>query len=186
MKQFLIVILAFLSISLAKSYPYTHDGFFLNFALGPGIQGFGYNGYVEGADGHFSDADGGSLEFEMKIGGRVLPYTVLHVTYAGIGPMSDNGEMMYLLGLGATYYIRPYNFFVGGTLGSSQFSTGLGASDYGFGFQILGGKEWWVSENWGIGTALSLTYGTASDYNGRGSVDLSAFSVNLLFSATFN
>ena len=180
MKQFLIVILAFLSISLAKSYPYTHDGFFLNFALGPGIQG--YNGYVEGADGHFSDADGGSLEFEMKIGGRVLPYTVLHVTYAAIDHMSDSGERMYLLGLGATYYIRPYNFFVGGTLGSSQFRTGLGASGYGFGFQILGGKEWWVSENWGIGTALSLTYGTAPDYNG----DLSAFSVNLLFSATFN
>ena len=53
----------------------------------------------------------------------------------------------------------------------------------GLAFQIGAGKEWWVSENWGIGVSMALLYGfDFGEYDYR---DAST-SVAIRFSATWN
>lgn len=210
MKKIVLILFTFITMAMAESYPFTHDGFYLNFAMGFGFQGFDYKGTGEYRGNDLKvkvDGDGGSFEFDMKIGGRILPYTVLHATinqvhylsdlrfkaeYRGekISSSSESGEAMILYGIGVTYYIAPYNFFVSTSLGPVKFALtdkeGVidGTSDFGFGFQLAAGKEWWVSENWGIGAMAALTYGAADDKDGHG--EMSACAFNFMFTATFN
>ena len=42
------------------------------------------------------------------------------------------------------------------------------ASEFGFGFQLAAGKEWWISENWGLGASVAITYGSVDEDDGVG------------------
>ena len=195
-------------MAMAESYPYTHDGFFLNISLGFGGQGMSLtgSGMMDGYEMTFDgDAGGSVVEFGYKIGGRILPYTILHATMLAVGSLSgidvdaryrgkqtslEYGEAMSLVGIGVTYYIYPYNFFVSGSLGTVSFDLAndnagqTSATEYGFGFQLAFGKEWWVSENWGLGASLTINYGSVDEDSED--LECSAFAVTLKFSATFN
>lgn len=208
MKKVVLILLAAVAMAMAESYPYTHDGFFLNISLGFGGQGMGMtgssmmDGYKITAD---CDAGGGVFELDYKIGGRILPYTILHATllevialggmdvestYRGNYKKLEFGEVMYLYGIGVTYYIYPYNFFVSGSLGPVKFGLTQddaelnSATEFGFGFQLAVGKEWWVSENWGLGASLSINYGSVDEDSED--LECSAFAITAKFSATFN
>ena len=93
------------------------------------------------------------------------------------------------LGPGLAYYFDPSNAFIGATLLFSQLvinnSDGnkIGESDWGVTVEGTVGKEWWVSDNWGLGLSGQLmagamkdkdTLGTgaeSSDLEGGGAVD---------------
>lgn len=200
MKKFLLALLAAVTFSMAQSQSFTHDGFFLNLAFGIGGQSF----EDKGTDGDFSiDAGGGSSELDFKIGGRVVENMMLHATFLGVRTAGldvtyrgetrtykNSVEQMNLYGMGVTYYM-PMNFFVSGSLGIVIFALDKAnegkvdaTSDKGFGFQIAAGKEWWVSDNWGLGVKAALTYGSADDQNDAG--EMSGMGINVMFSATFN
>ena len=200
MKKFLLTLLVAVAFSMAESQPFTHDGFFLNMAFGVGGQSFDY----KETDGDFSiEAGGGSSELNFKIGGRVAENLMLHatflgvrvagldVTYRGVNVFYKNSvEQMNLYGIGVTYYM-PMNIFVSSSLGAVAFVVDKAnegkvdaSSDKGFGFQFSVGKEWWVSDNWGIGVEAALTYGSANDQNDAG--EMSGMGINVMFSATFN
>jgi hypothetical protein len=49
---------------------------------------------------------------------------------------------------------------------------------------LLAGKEWWISENWGIGIAVAMSYGSADDKDDTG--EMSAFGINFFITATYN
>ena len=206
MRKVALILFAAVAMAMAESYPYTHDGFFLNFSLGFGGQGMdvtgegqkdGYKMTVEG------EGTGEAFEVDYKVGGRILPFTILHATvlsvrgglemhseYRSSEMTFDYIEAMYLYGVGATYYIYPYNFFVSGSLGPVKFVlTGDeeeldAATEFGFGFQLAFGKEWWVSENWGLGATLAINYGSVDEDSED--FELSTFAITLMFSATFN
>lgn len=204
MKKLLILIATAAAFCFAESAPQTHDGFFLNLSLGFGYQSFEYSASTKFAPD--LEAKGGATEFDIKLGGRIAPNTLLHATITGVSCMndmdiiyedekistSDLSESMSLLGIGVTYYL-PANFFVTASVGTAQFTNSDntdndnkvdGASETGFGFQVGAGKEWWVSENWGLGVSAAFTYGSADDKHDAG--DMSAYGINVMFSATFN
>ena len=202
MKKLFIAILATAAMAMAESH--THDGFFLNLALGFGYQSFTYDANKATYD---MEANGVSSEFDLKLGGAIAPNTLLHATILGVTntgeiegkrdgkkvtSTSDRSEGLSLLGIGVTYYL-PENIFFSGTIGLAAFNLQdntdkdndiTGQTENGFGVQLAVGKEWWVSDNWGLGVSAALTYGAAADKDDMG--DASAYGINILFSATFN
>jgi hypothetical protein len=101
-----------------------------------------------------------------------------------------------LLGAGINYYLMPINIYFGGAIGFSTITStwdrggNLGDahqdSDVGFGIDLDAGKEWWVSNNWGLGVALRLSLASvpAGSEEPQDAVYGSGF-VTLLFSATY-
>jgi hypothetical protein len=53
----------------------------------------------------------------------------------------------------------------------------------GFGFNLMVGKEWWVSDNWGLGVALQLLLAGAKDRDGT---EWDSGALAVLFTATHN
>lgn len=205
MKKIILVLLVM--VATVFSAPHTHDGFFLNMSLGYGYQDFAYSASEISESGNpfiFSiDSKGVSTEFDIKIGGTILPSFALHATISGIGNLSSeiesvieySGEresfnqevdlFMFLTGIGVTYYINPINIFFSGSVGITEFDINDSQmSDTGFGFQIALGKEWWVSPEWGLGVSAAFTYGKADEVNGFG--DMSEYAINIMFSSTFH
>ena len=203
MKKLLVLISMVATLGFAESAPHTHDGFFLNLALGFGYQSFEYSGntaYIPDLE-----AKGVASEFDIKLGGRIAPNTLLHATLAGVSngedlevsstrgsySTSEKSESMSFLGIGLTYYL-PINVFLSGSIGLASFNLQdngddgniEGSTEEGLGFQVAVGKEWWVSDNWGLGVSAAFTYGSAEDKHDAG--DASAYGTNIMFSATFN
>lgn len=94
-----------------------------------------------------------------------------------------------LLGAGVTYYFMPINVFVGGSIGpsimsieASGFEGSRSDSDVGFGMRFEAGKEWWVSENWGLGLSGELQY----SYVKFNEVPVNSVYFGIMFSATYN
>ena len=203
MKKLLVLISMVATLGFAESAPHTHDGFFLNLALGFGYQSFEYSGntaYIPDLE-----AKGVASEFDIKLGGRIAPNTLLHATLAGVSngedlevsstrgsySTSEKSESMSFLGIGLTYYL-PINVFLSGSIGLASFilqdngddGNIEGSTEEGLGFQVAVGKEWWVSDIWGLGVSAAFTYGSAEDKHDAG--DASAYGINVMFSATFN
>ena len=203
MKKVFLAILATAAMAMAESH--THDGFFLNLALGFGYQGFTYDANKSRYD---MEAKGVSTELDIKLGGRIATNTLLHATILGVtntseieiktkggskvGSSSDKSENLSMLGVGLTYYL-PENIFISGSVGFANFNLQdntdeenhiEGATENGIGVQIAAGKEWWVSDNWGLGVSVAFTYGAADDKDDMG--EASAYGINVMFSATFN
>ena len=96
------------------------------------------------------------------------------------------------IGIGATYYIMPTNVYLAGSIALAGGSLKSGRvtieTDTGYGINVAIGKEWWVSDNWGIGVAGQLFHTVLPDENViTGEVyDLKTTSLGIFFSATFN
>lgn len=201
MKKLLAMVTFAAATAFATSAPQTHDGFYLSLAIGFGYQNIDFvtNDY----DDETSNISGTATDMDVKIGGRIANNLLLHLTLAGMTPTdsySDDDEEyktnMSLLGIGATYYFMD-NFLATASLGISQFrfsddiatfdatvKTNPGKySQSGFGFQLGFGKEWWVSENWGIGATAALMYGFA--YNLEDTRD-GSLSISARLTATWN
>jgi hypothetical protein len=72
-----------------------------------------------------------------------------------------------------------------GTASTTIDSTGTFESDNGLGAKVMLGKEWWVSENWGLGIGGQVFYANC-DRGLNGSKDIKTLAYGLLFSATYN
>ena len=96
------------------------------------------------------------------------------------------------IGVGATYYIMPTNVYLASSIALAEGSVKSGRvaieTDTGYGINVAIGKEWWVSDNWGIGVAGQLFHTVLPDENLiTGEVfDFKTTSIAILFSATFN
>lgn len=194
MKKALSLLSLAAASTFAASAPQTHDGFFLSIAMGLGYQNIDF--VTSDYDDYTSNLSGAATDFDVKIGGRIANNLLLHMTLAGMTPTDsydDDGDEyktnMSLLGIGATYYFMD-NFLATASLGISQFRFGDDIATFdatvntspdrysqsGFGFQLGFGKEWWVSENWGIGATAALLYGFAYNLDDarEGSLSISA------------
>lgn len=186
---FMVFFCLFATCAFAQSQ--THDGFFLR--MSPGL------GQMELKTGEttFEDASG---VFSLMLGGAVSENTILHVELATASmtdpDMSDasfsgrvNGDMSTsLFGFGLTQYYMPANAYVSVTVGSAQTTIDDGESwesDDGLGVKLMIGKEWWISDNWGLGLAGQVLYANC----GGGDIstsDIKTMAYALLFSATYN
>lgn len=181
-----------------------HDGFFLRLSLGPA--------YVSSSgDARGFRATGGGLSFSVAIGGTVASSLVVYGVLYGAGAAGptleadgisrDTSSSMNLsyggLGAGVQYFFMPINIYVAGSISlvnaevSSEAEPVVTDGRVGFGARVMAGKEFWVSDNWGIGFAAELLLGTSSgDLYGRGTVDsdvrFTTFGAGIHFSATYN
>lgn len=207
MKNLLIksaAIILFVSSIVSGQYGYhEHDGFFLRM-----LYGFGYAELVEkdilGSDMTIS---GAAQALRFQIGGTVAENLIVYGEFGGVMQIEPEIEWMgqsastsdvtvsvYDFGGGITYYLMPSNFYFSLSLLASQAeienSGSKGTSEYGFGFNALVGKEWWVSSEWALGIALYGYYSTMKD---KGTIegtnyeyDINNFSIGVMFSATYN
>jgi len=104
---------------------------------------------------------------------------------------SDTTVTMFGIGPELTYYFMPNNIYISGTLALTRMtvsSNGNDAStDWGFGTRLTLGKEWWVSDHWGLGLSGHVSYANNNDPDSNGgSHTMSSWAFGAAFSATYN
>lgn len=174
-----------------------HDGFFLR--LAPGL---GAMSASETIGNNKLEVSGASGLFNFGLGGAIAENLILHLDVASVSTSDPtvkvNGASatVYgdasttLMGIGLTSYFAS-NAYLTGSIGiaKSKFeSNGVtGETDNGYGINLMIGKEWWVSDNWGLGVAGQLLYTSCPDPSGLGTTsDYKTTSLGILFSATYN
>jgi len=173
----------------------THDGLYLSLGLGVGSlasssSSSGIDLEISGTGPVLNLAFGGALNPNVLIGGRIFsaaasdPSVKVNGTNLGSAD-GTNGLVGY--GFDLVYYFNPANIYLGVSpaltrLNFTDSAGDTGSTDLGFGLRLAAGKEWWVSDNWGIG--LNLEYIRSSNKDAGDTVGTNWFGVAL--SATFN
>jgi hypothetical protein len=192
----------------------THDGLYLRLQLGYGYTRMsastkGTDLSIAGGGGGFDIALGAALNPHLIIYGTLIESVARNPTYKLNGPSTTDNPSGTIAGLvsvggfgsagvvgvggGLATYLPSNLFFAGSLLASrlfvdDRYGNNAGNTDWGFTFDGQLGKEWWVSDNWGLGVAGQLLLGAMKDHPFTNeSVPtwyLAAFSV--LFSASYN
>ncbi len=175
-----------------------HDGLYLN--LEAGIGGLWTN-VTATATGNDVKLSGGGGMLGVAVGGAITPNFVLAGRLWGTaavnpdltvngqkGSTTDTSLGMGGLGLDLTYYFMPANVYLTATPSIGSLSVSEAGTSYkfdtGFAIRLAAGKEWWVSERWGIG--LNVQYAHSSNKGKDLSGDWSTNWFGVAFSATYN
>lgn len=176
---------------------FRHQGFYLNMDLG-----FGYLGSSASSGGVDVKLSGGALEFSLALGGalqenlilagQLWGYSVPDPTVTVNGQSaSASGATLGLTGLGVdlVYYVMPTNLYFSIAPSFTSLSVEEGGvtstTETGVGLRLAVGKEWWVSERWGIGLNGNLALASNKD-KGAGAPTWGSFAIGVAFSATYN
>ncbi|HEY5091356.1 MAG TPA: hypothetical protein VIK30_15355, partial [Polyangia bacterium] len=180
--------------------PNLHDGFYLHMQIGGG------GTRVSGTDafGESVKISGGSLSIGIALGGAITPNLIVFgtlffsglgmpdVSVGGFASGTSNGSAVVTgIGPGIAYYLEPFNVYFSGTLGAMAFEmddvngNAIYQTKAGIGCQILVGKEWWISQDWGLGVAGEFVGASMKDKSDNG-ITWSATAFSLLFSTTYN
>jgi hypothetical protein len=203
--------LGFAQNSSIKDVPqgfHMHDGFYLSLAGGPAFGAITLN--ATGVSFKKQEYTGTGFQFDFKIGGVISEEANLILSFDMIGrsisgptstqdgltgaTSSDLSISDVTYGVGLTKYFMPSNIFASATAGIAKFLVTLNGSQIssqdGFGFQFKVGKEWWVSDNWGLGVATGFAYISADDKKEPTipaySATLSTTKFFIVFNTTFN
>ena len=213
MKRILLTLLVFPAALIAQvPGAHRHDGFFLS--LNPGLAFGTTEADLTGSAGSWDNikftGPGGIVD--LKIGGAIAENLILSFdligrnvpgpeleTVGGTQTLEDDVVLSDgTAGIGLTYYVMPANVFFSGTLGVGRFTLQNVDDDDsdpvetnpGLSLHAKVGKEWWVSDNWGLGVSLGYGFvgaerdedGNNDDFNG----DYASHKVYLMFNTTFN
>ena len=180
-----------------------HDGFMIRLGLGFGVSGATFQ---EPGDGELElSATGGDAgHVNIALGYAVIENLIIHAEMFGgfltnatvklngeeIGELGEDTQLnLYGFGIGVTYYVMPLNLYIAGSLGAADANLQIDGETRelrdasGTAINLMVGKEWWVSDNWGLGVAAQY-YRIDMEYANDGELDANA--AGLLFSATFN
>lgn len=181
-----------------------HEGFFLRIGVGGGYlksstEFMDLDVAVKGPAGAFQLALGGNVSPNLIIYGELFGHAIVEPTVEFDGNEDDAEDVTASIGgigVGLAYYL-PSNVYFSGTLAASQlrwtedngdvqeeFETELGPAFVG---QI--GKEWWVSDEWGLGLAGQILVASNKDDDdavGPEDVTWTTVGLSLLFSATYD
>ena len=175
-----------------------HDGFFLRMMAGPGflsskVTQNGAEAKVSGAAFSFDISIGGALTDNFVLYGTVstlgIPDPELKITTAGGASSTlkfeDSTYSSTGVGAGIAYYIMPMNLQIGGALLITENQLRMNDDDSnnndgesGGGLNLNLTKEWFVSDQWGLGANAQLYLSRNDEANTAG------FAIN--FAATFN
>jgi hypothetical protein len=178
-----------------------HVGLFIRPDLG-----FGYQSSSESAGGATATISGFSAIAAVSVGGAVSENLILaahvfdavainpDVSVSGMGSTSTTDTTVSFLGMGPelTYYFMPANIYVSGTLALTRLSVSshgnTANTNWGAGGRFAVGKEWWVSDHWGLGAKAHVSISANEDPDpGTGrSNTLWTWGLGLAFSATYN
>ena len=182
----------------------THDGVYVRLHLGGGFTSMKANS--GGADLKISGdsiaigvAVGGALTENLVLYGTFTVSTISNPNFSSAGTTivaadaSTAGSVGF--GVGLAYYLEPTNVYFAGSLLANQLELDdasgnkVRETDFGVGFEGLIGKEWWVSDNWGLGVAGQFVLASMKDKDSLGTGNpptWTSTAFSLLFSATFN
>lgn len=179
-----------------------HEGFFLRLGLGPA-----YIRMSASDDAMDASVYGGGAAFLLALGGNVTQNLIIYGELLGemaVNPTIEINDVefdtedvsagAFGVGVGLAYYL-PSNIYFSGTLAAAQLSIQadqdgdgdteeVGETDFGPTFSGQIGKEWWVSDNWGLGLAGQVLFGNMKD--GEADVTWTTVGVGFLFSATYD
>ena len=187
-----------LLMSAAHAAPQTHDGFYLRLHTGIGSTTIESDTTpktnIEGAGG------GGGL----SLGYMVIENTGLFVEFSSSfsnGPDFTDGGMTVAssdsisvgvsgAGFGIVHYFMPLNLYISAAYVADEMlmtesNLTLYQSKTGSGVSVMVGKEWWVSDNWGLGVAAALRTSSMDD-DEDSDLSWNASGFNVVFSATYN
>jgi hypothetical protein len=198
--QFMVASCLLLSSSAGfASSPQTHDGFLLRLSAGPGYASSEID--IGSATYKYS---GSGADLNLAIGAIVSDNLAIHATLGGwsivepdvelsAGNLSLDGQLddatfgLSTFGVGVTSYFAE-NFYFSGSLGFAVISiddgSERGQTDEGLGVDLTLGKEWWVSDGWGLGLAGGLGLHSVPTENTDESFQGGSLTVR--FSATYN
>lgn len=179
---------------------HTHDGFFMRVHLG--IAATGFSSTTAGMKTSYS---GGGSSAGIAIGGTIARNLLLYATAFGTSTANPDYQVagtsmptvvgsidVAALGPGLAYYFEHTNIYLSAAFGLAGFTmrgantrSKIDWSQSGTAFQLMVGKEWWVSRDWGLGIAAELLAASLKDENTPG-LTWSAGAGSILFSATYN
>jgi opacity protein-like surface antigen len=160
----------------AQSGVHTHDGLYLHLEVGVGAlassasQG-GTKLELSGGGGGFGLSLGGAVTPNLVLAGQLWSNAVSKPTAKlnGTKLATTSSDSFGLAGIGleVTYYVMPLNLYLtavptAATLSMKSDGTS-GSTKTGFALKLAVGKEWWVSDNWGLGLNVQYIYGTNKD-----------------------
>jgi hypothetical protein len=177
--------------------PRRHDGGFF-FRVAPG-GGYTRTAITERGDRFALKGTSGSIDF--AIGAVVKKNLAVHVTLGawglidpkaesnGMEEVASNASMtMVLIGGGFTYYLGPSNVYLTASGGAAKLRLELegesNESNTGIAFDAGVGKEWWVSDRWGIGVSGTAGYHSVPPGDAAGKFKGPSFALRV--SITFN
>ena len=145
---------------------------------------------ISGAGGAFGLEAGYAVWENTLLGLRISDSVAISPTVStsggSQGTSSDASVTSVIIAPTLTHYFMPLNLFVSGSIGVSTLSFGSGgtssSANTGLGARAAIGKEWWVSDHWGIGGVFQISYAENGDTNGN----LSTIAAGIAFSATWN
>jgi hypothetical protein len=175
-----------------------HFGFFIRPELGFGYfsssasQG-GTDATISGGGGVFALAIGGAVSENFIVAGQVWDYIASSPTLKvnGVNIPISNGSSAGVVGYGVllNWYLQPSNLYIAVTPSFTKLVSSDGTSsetsEWGFGVRGAVGKEWWVSDHWGIGLAASLAL-SSNKFSGSGQPSWGSAAFGLTCSATYN
>jgi len=176
-----------------------HDGFFLRM-----MAGAGYADLRSENAGTNVEMTGTAMLGTIEIGGSVSDHVVVFGTASAIAlqkPRFKQGGAQLVdderettvvsIGGGAGYYFDN-NVFISGALllprillRDAVFDT-REITDAGLGFYVAGGKEWWVSDNWGLGIAGQFHFSRLRERGNLATEPWNVLGFGVAFSATYN
>lgn len=177
----------------------THDGFYLRLQAG-----FGVTNWSVRLPDRKDTVTGGMFGFNLALGGAVTRNVIIFGEYfMGVAPepnvksagvevntmnqsFSESG-----FGTGLAYYFDN-NLYLSGALrffhlaqADNDYAEDINLTKWGAGFAIGLGKEWWASDDWGIGLGGTAFVGQAQDSDVTSS-NWKGVSFLFAFSATYN
>ncbi len=185
----------------AGAEDHVHDGFFLNLGLGIGTTSMDFE--IDDYSEYSGNMSGTSTLLDIRIGGCPIENLAISFDMSGItmdDPKVDTDNFsgtakgsynISAVGLGGTWFMEDWNAYAGGSffffgqenLENDAVSGKVDGSLKGIALRV--GKEWWVSDNWGLGAQLQYNRTNfVADVDIEETDDYST--IGLLFSATFN
>jgi hypothetical protein len=177
-----------------------HNGFFLRLLGGVGSgkaveeDVMGSDIEFEGTAGVFRFQIGGVVSRNLGLYGEVGGFVMSEpdVTWQGhSGQLKNTDFSVTDIGAGISYYFMPSNIYLSATLTMSRNTLkaeGIGEAqtEAGLGVYLSAGKEWWVSNRWGLGVAIFGSFSQSKDKGDSVEYTIKNRAFGVLFSATFD
>jgi len=186
-----------------------HDGFMLRLTFGLG-QGWLTEDVTLDAgftrDDSTTNYDGTAGTFSIDLGGAASDMITLHARLAtlaivnpsvevdgeSIGEFDELSISATLFAPAITFYFMPVNVYTTFAIGGSYITFSVDdrdvddvETDIGYGINLDVGKEWWSSDQWGLGVAGRLWWTAVVEDVDAGEDRLSMLALTLQFSATY-
>jgi hypothetical protein len=182
----------------AQGLSQTHDGFYLRMDAGGGslkstASSGGIDMELSGTAGQFSISLGGAISPNFIIGGHLWGGSVsspdVKVNGQSFSTTGSPTLSLSAIGVDLTYYFMPINIYLTATPSIGMLSIKANGQTFdtknGFAIRLAAGKEWWVSDNWGLGFNVNFAHSSNED-QGTNPPTWSSNLFGVALSATFN